>query len=237
MNKVRIAASFAASAALLAAMSGTASAATGGNPASAVPAGCSFSRGITTCTTTTSTPGTPIVTVTPAPATFTSTSGPAYDLEYARNIAGACTPGAPVLTAWETTTTTPSSVTTTTTAHHGAPGSHGEELPTQASTVSGPTTTTTSTTQPASPGTITLAGSTATAVFTGLRPNAPYGVGVRCGGHAVAFWTDGTGATTATLDLSPFAGQQIQLEMFAEPNDYFGPDYAVIAPLTPVAPD
>jgi hypothetical protein len=32
------------------------------------------------------------------------------------------------------------------------------------------------------------------------------------------------------------AGLQIQLEMFAQTNDYFGPDYAVIAPLTPVAP-
>src|SRR6478609_2605918 len=210
-------------------MSGPASAATGGNPASAVPAGCSFSRGITTCTTTTSTPGTPIVTVTPAPATFTSTSGPAYDLEYARNIAGACTPGAPVLTAWETTTTTPSSVTTTTTAHHGAPGSHGEELPTQTSTAPGPVTTTSIKTQPASPGTVTVAGTTATAVFTGLRPNTAYGIGVRCRGNATQFWTDETGAGAATLDLSSMAGLQIQLEMFAQTNDYFGPDYAVIA--------
>lgn len=232
MNKLRITASLAASVTLLALMAGTAGAASGGNPASAVPAGCSFSRGVTTCTKTTSTPATP--TVTTVPSTFTSTAGPAYDLEYAVNIHD-CTPGAPIVRGWDTTTTTATSVTTTTTAHRGAPGSHGEELPTQTSTVPGPVTTTTSTTQPPSPGTVTMAGTTATAVFTGLRPNAPYGIGVRCLGHAVGFWTDGTGAAAVTLDLSPFTGQQIQLEMFAQPNDYFGPDFAVTAPLTPAA--
>lgn len=233
MNKVRIAAPFAVSAALLAVAAGTASADPGGNPASAVPTGCSFSRGLTTCTTTTTTAGAP--TVTTAPGTFKSTTGPAYDLEYAVNIEGACTPGVPILRGGDTTTT-PSSVTTTTTAHHGVPGSHGEELPTQTSTVPGPVTTTTSTTQPASPGTVTITGTTATAAFTGLRPNTAYGIGVRCGGSADEFWTDGTGAGTATVDFGWAAGQQIQLEMFAEPNQYFGPDYAVAAPFTPVAP-
>ncbi len=232
MNMVRFTASSAASAALLAVMAGTAGAATGGNPASAVPAGCSFSRGVTACTTTTSTPGTP--TVTTVPSTFTSTSGPAYDLEYAVNIHD-CTPGAPVVRGWDTTTTTPSSVTTTTTSHHGAPGSRGQELPTQTSTVAGPVTTTTSTTKPPSPGTVTVAGTTASAVFTGLTPSAPYGLGVRCLGNAVGFWTDGSGAATVTLDVSRFAGQQIQLEMFAQPNDWFGPGFAVTAPYTPVA--
>lgn len=231
MNKVRISAAFAASAALLAVMAGTAGAATGGNPASVVPAGCSFSRGITACSTTTSTPGTP--TVTTIPSTFTSTSGPAFDLEYAMNIHD-CTPGAPIVRGWDTTTTTPSSVTTTTTAHRGAPGSQGDELPTRTSTVPGPATTTTSTTQPASPGTVTMAGTTANAVFTGLTPNAPYGLGVRCLGNAVGFWTDGAGAATVTLNLSPFAAQRIQLELFAQPNDWFGPGFAVTAPLTPV---
>lgn len=232
MNKVRIAASFAASAALLAVMAGTASADTGGNPASAVPEGCSFSRGVTTCTTTTTTTTVGVPTVTSVPSTFTSTTGPVYDLEYAVNIEGVCTPGVPILRGWETTTTTTSNVTTTTTAHRGAPGSHGTELPTRTSTVPGPVTTTSTRTRPASPGTVTIAGTTATAVFSGLRPNTAYGIGVRCAGNVVQFRTDGTGAGTATLDLSPMSGQWIQLEMFAEPNDYFGPDYAVIAPLT-----
>ena len=236
MNKVRIAASLAASAALLAVVAGTASADPGGNPASTVPTGCSFSRGITTCSTTTMTTTAGIPTVTSVPSTFKSTTGPVYDLEYAVNIEGACTPGVPILRGWETTTTTTSSVTTTTTAHHGAPGSHGEELPTQTSTAPGPVTTTSIKTQPASPGTVTVAGTTATAVFTGLRPNTAYGIGVRCRGNATQFWTDETGAGAATLDLSSMAGLQIQLEMFAQTNDYFGPDYAVIAPLTPVAP-
>jgi hypothetical protein len=233
MNKVRIAASLAASAALLAMMAGTAGAATGGNPASTVPAGCSFSQGVTTCTTTASTLGTP--TVVTVPSSFKSTSGPSYELEYARNIPD-CTPGAPVVTGWDTTATTPLSVTTTTTAHRGAPGSQGEELPTQSSAVPGPAIITTSTTQPASPGTVTLAGTAANAVFTGLTPNSPYGLGVRCLGHAVSFWTDGAGAATVNLDLSPFSGRRIQLEMFAQPNDWYGPSFAVTAPLTPVAP-
>ena len=233
MKKTRISASFAVSAALLTLVAGTASAAPGGNPASAVPAGCSFSQGITTCTTTTTTAGTPTVTTVPVAGAFTSTSGPAYDLEYAVNILGACTPGTPIVRAFDTTTTIPSSVTTTTTMHHGAPGSHGEELPAQTSTVPGPSTTTTSTTQPASPGTVTMTGTTATAAFTGLRPNAEYGIGVRCAGNVVYFSTDGAGSGSATMDLGGFAGQQIQLEMFAAPNDFFGPDYAVTAPLTP----
>jgi hypothetical protein len=233
MKKVRITAAFAASAALVAVTAGTASAASGGNPASAVPAGCSFSQGISTCSTTTSTPGTTTVTI--VPSTFKTTSGPAYDLEYAMNIHD-CTPGAPIVRGSDTTTTTPSSVTTTTTAHQGAPGSQGEQLPTQTSTVPGPVTTTTSTTQPASPGTVTIAGTTATTVFTGLRPNTEYGLGVRCLGNVVDFWTDGAGAASAPLDLSRFAGQQIQLELFAAPNDWFGTGYAVTAPLTPLAP-
>jgi hypothetical protein len=232
LKKTRISASFAVSAALLALVAGTASAAPGGNPASAVPAGCSFAQGTTTCTTTTTTAGTPTVTSVPVPGAFTSTTGPAYDLEYAANQPN-CTPGAPIVRAFETTTTTSSTVTTTTTAHHGAPGSHGEELPTQTSIVPGPSTTTTSTTQPASPGTVTLSGTTASAVFTGLRPNTAYGLGVRCAGHAVEFWTDGNGDATVTVDLSVFAGQPIQLEMFAEPNDWFGPDYAVMTPFIP----
>ncbi len=47
------------------------------------------------------------------------------------------------------------------------------------------------------------------------------------------FWTDGTGAASTSVDLAGFSGQLIQLEMFAAPNDYFGPDYAVMAPMTP----
>jgi hypothetical protein len=229
LNLLKTAVLFAASATLVAGMAGTASADTGGDPASAVPPGCSFSHGVTTCTTTSTSLGTPSSTT--APAGFQSTTGPVYDLEYAWNPSGNCTPGAPQLTGTTTTTTTPSTVTTTTTAHYGAPGSHGQQLPTQVSTAPGPTVTT-STTEPASPGTVTIVGTTANAVFTGLQPNTTYGIGVRCSLDVTEFTTDAQGAATATLNLSSFSGRLIQIELFLAPYQYFGVDYAVTAPLT-----
>jgi hypothetical protein len=218
-----------AGAALLAGLAGSASAASGGAPASAVPPGCSFSRGVTTCTTTTTTTGTP--TVVKTPGTFRSTTGPAYDLEYAANAAGDCTPGAPTLEGGSITTV-PAGATTTTTAHRGAPGSNGEALPTTVSSSPGqPTVTTVA--QPASPGTVTVTGVTATAVFTGLKPSTSYAIGVRCDpGNATSFTTDSSGKGTAVLALNRYAGQLVQLELFLAPADYFGPDYAVTAPLT-----
>ena len=61
-----------------------------------------------------------------------------------------------------------------------------------------------------------------------IRPQRPLH------GPGVGFWTDGAGAASATLDLSSLAGRRIQVAMFAQPNDWFGPDYAVAAPFTPV---
>jgi hypothetical protein len=218
-----------AAAALTAGLAGTASAATGGNPASAVPPGCSYARGVTTCTTSSTTGGTPSVVTTPG--TFQSTTGPAYDLEAATNAAGNCTPGAPSL-AGSSVTTTPAGTTTTTTAHRGAPGSSGEALPTSVSSVPGQPTVAT-VPQPASPGTVTVTGFTASAVFTGLKPTASYAIGVRCDPAGAAFFvTDSSGNGSAVLDLSSHEGQTIQIEMFLGPQDYFGPDYAVTAPLT-----
>ena len=213
---------------------GAAVAGAGGEPASNVPPGCSFSKGVTTCSTTSETPGEPVTVETPG--SFVSTAGPVYDFQMAQNV-GSCS-DYPVLRSGSTTTSTPT-LETVTTAHRGAPGSNGKELETTTSTTSG--TPVVTTTAPASPGTATVAGYTATATFAGLKPHTLYVTGERCGDAgvgSVTFRTDALGAGAATLNLAGAAGREIQLELApvvtypwgGSGGDYHGSGFAVTAP-------